>query len=296
MEIDLVFSGGGVKAYAFIGVLEAIEKKKLSIKRTAGTSAGAMIAALLAAGYQKDSIIKTIDKLDKKMFLDEPTLSKIIPWSKWLVLYFKMGLYKGDQLEKWMYDHLAAKNVYTFKDLPRGYLKVVVSDLTLGKLIVIPDDLERVYGIDPWYFPIAKAVRMSAGFPYFFMPTALSQASKEKSLIVDGGLLSNFPLWVFEGKEKRIDRPILGVKLSESMDQIEPNKIKNALDMLYALFDTMKQAHDSRYISTSKKNNIIFIPVNHIRSTNFSIDEKSKADLIEIGNKRADEFLRRWPK
>ncbi|NAP00506.1 hypothetical protein FRY77_31490, partial [Halomonas sp. MG34] len=44
MKIDGVFSGGGVKAYAFLGVLEVLKSKELKLERVAGTSAGAIIA------------------------------------------------------------------------------------------------------------------------------------------------------------------------------------------------------------------------------------------------------------
>jgi NTE family protein len=206
-----------------------------------------------------------------------------------------MGLYKGNKFEAWLNAKLSHKGIYTFHDLPEGYLKVVVSDLTLGRLVVIPDDLENIYGIDSKFFPVSKAVRMSAGFPYFFMPKQLPGKSKEKSLIVDGGLLSNFPLWVFEHPQRTNDRPILGVKLSESIENTKPRKIKNALDMLHALFSTMKQAHDSRYISKSQKNNIIFIPVKHIEATDLYISEKMKKELIEAGRHHAKQFLKHWP-
>src|SRR5699024_7294495 len=155
----------------------------------------------------------------------------------------------------------AYKNVYTFSDLKEGYLKVVVSDLTLGKLVVIPDDLERVYGIDPIKFSVAKAVRMSAGFPYFFMPKKIQGINKEKSLIVDGGVLSNFPLCIFENGEGKNKRTLLGVKISSNIEEGKENNIKNAVDMFSALFSTMKLAHDSRYISKKNESNIIFIPV-----------------------------------
>lgn len=295
MNIDLVLSGGGVKAYAYLGVLDAIEERKLTIERTAGTSAGAIVAAFIAAGYRKESIIKMVDTLDEKTFLDEPMISKFVPFSKWFVLYYKMGLYKGAQLEKWIYEQLAKKDIFTFKDLQPGYLKIIVSDISLGKLVVIPDDLERIYKIDPSTFSVAKAIRMSAGFPFFFMPIKLLQNSNQKSLIVDGGLLSNFPIWVFENKEKSSNRPILGVKLSEDINDIGANRIKNALDMLHALFNTMKVAHDTRYISKSDQHNIIFIPVDHIKATNFSISNKTKEQLIETGKQRATTFLKRWP-
>ncbi|MGY0693016.1 patatin-like phospholipase family protein [Virgibacillus sp. FSP13] len=295
MKIDVVFSGGGVKAYAFLGALTSIEEYKHDLERVAGTSAGAIVAGFLAARYRLAEIEQLMDELDLKKFLDQPKISNYIPFSKWLFLYFQMGLYKGDKLENWLYEHLAAKNVYTFSDLKEGYLKVVVSDLSLGKLVVIPDDLERVYGIDPKYFPVAKAIRMSAGFPYFFMPKKLPGKTKDKSIIVDGGLLSNFPLWIFDNGDAA-KRPVLGVKLSASIKDYQPRKIKNAFDMFHALFSTMKQAHDSRYISKSQKNNIIFIPVENIESTNFSITDQTKTNLIESGKKQAEQFLQNWPR
>ncbi|HEX6594426.1 MAG TPA: patatin-like phospholipase family protein [Bacillota bacterium] len=296
MKIDGVFSGGGVKAYAFIGALESIYERKLVFERVAGTSAGSIIAAFLAAGYPIKEMKQLVQHLDLKKFLDPPRLTKYIPASKWLFLYLQMGLYKGNQFEDWLYDQLAKRNIYTFSDLRDGYLKVVVSDLTLGKLVVIPDDLQRLYNLNPKYFPVAKAVRMSSGFPYFFMPKKLLGKTKEKSLIVDGGLLSNFPLWIFKKEDEKSRRPVLGVKLSESTEKSRPHKIKNSLDMLHALFLTMKQAHDARYISESKKNNIIFIPVDHIDATDFHLSEEMKKNLMKIGKQRAKAFLNHWPR
>ncbi|MFD2045982.1 patatin-like phospholipase family protein [Ornithinibacillus salinisoli] len=294
MKIDAVFSGGGVKAFAFIGALESLEERNLELERVAGTSAGAILAAFLAAGYTVKEIRHILDNLDLKTFFDPPHFSKIIPGSKWLLLYFQNGLYKGDKFENWLYIQLAKKNIYTFRDVPENYLKVVVSDLTLGKLVVIPDDLERIYGINPNHFLISKAVRMSAGFPYFFMPKKLPGKTNEKSIMVDGGLLSNFPLWVFDQDQNKQRRPVLGVKLSDSTEMIQPRRIKNALEMLHALFSTMKQAHDARYVSTSEGKNIIFIPVKNVETTDFRISSESKKKLIDEGKQRTKIFLQYW--
>lgn len=295
MKIDGVFSGGGVKAYALLGALESIQEHDLTFERVAGTSAGAIVASLLAANYQIKDIQNIMRDVNLHQFLDPPKLSQILPFTKWFFLYFKLGLNKGDAFEKWLYKLLAYKHVYTFKDLKPGYLKVIVSDLTLGKLIVIPDDLERVYGINPDYFPVAKAVRMSAGFPYFFMPKQMLNKNETKSIIVDGGLLSNFPIWVFDEKDKVQKRPILGIKLSDSPDAEQPRDIHNAFDMFHALFSTMKQAHDARHVSTSKEKNIIFIPVKHLGAVDFNISQEQKDELFEKGRARADEFLKHWP-
>ncbi|RDW19170.1 hypothetical protein CWR48_08965 [Oceanobacillus arenosus] len=297
MKIDAVFSGGGVKAFAYIGVLKSIEENELNIERVAGTSAGAIVASLVAANYSIEELTDIINGLNLKQFLDPPKFTKYLPMSKWILLFFQLGINKGDRLEYWLDQLLAKKNIHTFHDIKDGYLKVVVSDLSLGKLIIIPDDLERVYGINPNHFPISKAVRMSAGFPYFFMPKKLPGKTNKKSIIVDGGLLSNFPLWIFDNKDGQINRPVLGVKFTGKIEQLnQPVEIKNAYDMFHALFTTMKQAHDARYISKSQLNNILFIPVEEVGAVNFHIMKDTKEKLYQSGKANADEFLKHWPK
>src|SRR5699024_5566136 len=144
-------------------------------------------------------------------------------------------------------------------------------------------------------FRVATAVRMSASFPYFFMPKQIMGKKKKKSYIVDGGLLSNFPLWIFR-KGNKDARPVLGITLSEALEDQQPNDIKNALDMLQAIFQSMLRAHDARYISKSMESNIIFIPVKNIRTTDLSISDEQKQLLIQLGKEKTEHFLEFWPK
>ena len=295
MKIDAVFSGGGVKAFAYIGVLESLKEHQLQVVRVAGTSAAAIVGALVAAGYEINEIEELIHELDLTEFIDPPLLTRLLPFTKWFFLYSQLGINKGNKLESWLEELLARKNIRTFHDIKEGYFKVVVSDLSLGKLIVIPDDLERVYGIEANYFPVAKAVRMSAGFPFFFMPKKMPGLYKKKSIMVDGGLLSNFPLWIFDNGDNTKKRPILGIKLTDATEKgIGPRDIKNALDMYQALFSTMKQAHDARYISKNDQKNILFVPVAHTGAVNFHISQEVKQELIQSGKENADQFLKRW--
>src|SRR5690625_330518 len=218
-------------------------------------------------------------------------ISKTIPFSKWILLYFKMGLYKGDRFERWLHGVLLAKGIRTFADIPSDYLKIIVSDVTLGKLIILPDDLKKVYGLEKHELNISTAVRMSASFPYFFMPKKLKNHQLETRYIVDGGLLSNFHLCVFNKESTLHTRPVIGFTLHDSLDHLRPNKIKNALDMLQAIFLAMLQAHDARYISKSKQDNIVFIPVKDVPTTNLSITTAEKKALIQLGNKNTTQYL-----
>lgn len=64
MYIDGVFSGGGIKGFALIGAYQAIEERGLKFKRVAGTSAGSIVAALIAANYTSKEVYQPIDELD----------------------------------------------------------------------------------------------------------------------------------------------------------------------------------------------------------------------------------------
>ncbi|HYK72292.1 MAG TPA: patatin-like phospholipase family protein, partial [Pseudoneobacillus sp.] len=167
MEIDGVFSGGGVKGIALIGAVAGIEQKGLTFNRVAGTSAGSIIAAFVAAGYKSEEIFNMMDEINLTDFLDARKAFILAPITKWILLYWRLGLYKGVALEKWIAAKLAARGIRTFRDLPPNKLRVIASDLTNGRLVILPDDLPK-YGIQIETFPVAKAIRMSCSIPYFF--------------------------------------------------------------------------------------------------------------------------------
>jgi NTE family protein len=293
MEIDGVFSGGGVKGLAIIGAIKVIEQKGFTFKRVAGTSAGSIIAALVAAGYSSEEIFKLMDEINLKDFLDPRKTLLPAPFAKWILLYWRLGLYKGNVLEKWIAEKLALKGIRTFADLPPNTLRVIASDLTHGRLVVLPNDLPK-YGIRIENFPIAKAIRMSCSIPYFFEPVKIKSIDGS-NVMVDGGVLSNFPMWLFDQENVKKVRPVLGVKLTHNGTNHPPkNKINNAIQMFEALFETMKNAHDARYISRKHEKNIIFIPTQGFLTTEFDLPEERKLELLHLGEQAANDFLKKW--
>lgn len=292
MNIDGVFSGGGIKGFALAGAYEEIERKGLRFERVAGTSAGSILAAFVAAGYSSEEIYRLLDELDLSKMLD--ARKSIIPsqLAKWLFLYWKLGLFKGNELENWLKEKLAVKGLRTFSDLPPKVLRVIASDLTNGRMIVLPDDLEQ-YGISPGGFSIAKAIRMSCSIPYFFEPVRL-RSTGGTNIIVDGGVLSNFPMWLFDQENAPRVRPVLGIKLSPSEYEHKKHQINNAIQLFAALFETMKDAHDSRYISKKHAKDIIFIPAEGVFSLEFQLTEERKREIFNMGKEYALKFLKTW--
>ncbi|PFG05744.1 patatin-like phospholipase family protein [Bacillus sp. es.034] len=292
MDIDGVFSGGGIKGLAMIGAYQAIEEKGYTFKRLAGTSAGAVIAAFIAAGYSSRELLKIMGDLELKDLLDSNAIISL-PLLKWFRVYYRLGLYKGMALESWVEEKLKARGIYTFADLPPRSLRVIASDLSNGRLLVLPDDLEK-YGIPKETFPVARAIRMSASLPYFFEPVKL-RSLEGTSFMVDGGVLSNFPMWLFDRENVKKVRPVLGVKLSHDLISKPKKPIKNAIDLYGALFTTMKDAHDSRYISRKLEKNIIFIPTEGVLTTEFELTPERKIELVQYGKTKAAAFLQTWP-
>ncbi|MGN7387298.1 patatin-like phospholipase family protein [Sporosarcina sp. SAFN-015] len=292
MLIDGVFAGGGLKGFALVGAYQALEEKGYQFKRVAGTSAGAILACFIAAGYSGKEIEQMMQEEDLQLLLDPRQTILPIPFMKWLLLYWRMGLYQGNALEDWFFEKLSAKGIYNFADVPPGSLKLVASDLTHGKMIVLPDDLVH-YGIEPGMFPVARALRMSCNIPFFFEPVRFKAPTGEK-IVVDGGVLSNFPMWIFDDAEGRRERPLIGMKLSHRKDDMGGRDIKNALNLFEALFSTMKNAHDDRYISRKHEKDIIFIPVEQYSATQFNMEDEQKDALMAMGHSRTNEFLRTW--
>lgn len=296
MKVDGVFAGGGVKAFSFIGALQVMEEKGFTFDHVAGTSAGSIVAALVKAGYTSEELHLLLDELDVESFKDERMSLIPFPIAKWIHLYFKFGLYRGDALEKWLKQALMKKGIKTFADLPPQSLRVIASDLTRGRLLVLPDDLKQ-YGVIPEKFSVARAVRMSCSIPFFFEPVKLYSrgSSRKPSFVVDGGILSNFPIWLFRnGKLKKYRKPVVGFQLTPEISDLPKNKMRNAIDMYRALFETMSNAHDLRYIDEEHAKNIVFIPVLDVKATDFELTDEQKKELITLGRNEVELFLRKW--
>ncbi len=210
MKVNAVFEGGGVRAIGLVGAVHEAERRGIQFHQVAGTSSGAIVASFLAAGYKADAMEKMIQQTPFSHFLVRSPIFNAKLFGPAARLLIKKGLYSGEALEQWVSQKLAAKGIRTFGDLKPNSLRIIASDISQGKLLVLPDDIEQ-YGINPAKFPVAKAVRMSTSIPYFFDPVVIrkpvTMRSKDDDFfsqfiyIVDGGLLSNFPLWIFDKPE-----------------------------------------------------------------------------------------------
>ncbi|MEK3888420.1 patatin-like phospholipase family protein [Bacillus sp. FSL K6-3431] len=290
MKADAVFEGGGVRGIAFIGAIQAMEEENVEWERLAGTSAGSVIAALLASGYKSHEIRGPLSEIDFSKLRGRTILNRIPIFGSFLELMVHLGIYKNDYLETWLDSLLSVKGIKTFADLPDGKLKVIASDITNGKMLIFPDDLDR-YGMTPSDLKVSTAVMMSASLPFFFRPVILKSKDRNKSYILDGGLLSNFPVWIFDSNNPRF--PTFGFHFVK--DKVNINAvIPTPIHLFKNIFKTMLQAHDLRHMNDETIERTIQIPTNGINSTDFDLNEDQIDFLYNSGYTSAKKFLSKW--
>jgi NTE family protein len=301
LRVDGVFEGGGVTGIGLVGAVSVIEAAGYEFVNLAGTSAGAIVASLLAAGYSAAELKQTINGIDFNSFEDPPLIGRI-PFVGALVdEIFLKGLYKGDVFLNLMRSLLAKKGIHTFRDLIlpefadddryRFKVRVVASDISRGRMLVLPQDVHD-YGMAPEDLEVALAVRMSMSIPYFFEPVKLKD-----SFIVDGGLLSNFPIELFDSAGIP-EWPTFGFKLvfssQASPAQMVQHPISGPISELAALFFTAMEAHDAYYLSNDKFVRTITIDTLDVAATDFNLTADQKEALYASGVQAANTFLTHW--
>jgi NTE family protein len=165
------------------------------------------------------------------------------------------------------------------------------------------------YGIhDPDGFSVARAIRMSMSIPLFFEPVRLTDGSGRDHIIVDGGLLSNYPLWLLDDKTPNPPWPTIGFRLNQpnTRSELTPqlNPMKNIYNFIQTLTSTMLDAHDKFYISQDRGDlarTILIdtmVPTGNGRKTISAIDfdlQKNEVNaLFDNGKNAAHQFMGTW--
>jgi NTE family protein len=301
---DLVLEGGGVKGIGLVGAISVLEERGYTFHRIAGTSAGAIVGSLVAAGIPCRELQDIMWKVDYNRFQDASVLGRLGPVGKGIDILFRDGIYKGHYLLEWLTEQLAGVGKHTFADLrlddpgaspdlQHTYrLVVMASDLSAGRLVRWPWDYQASLGRPPDGEKIATAVRMSMSIPLFFQPWR-----DGSSCFVDGGMLSNFPVDVFDrhdGSEPRW--PTLGIKLSGRPEANQkPTPIGGPIGLLKGMVGTMTNFHDQMHLDDpSVQDRTIFVECGKVRATDFNLTDADKHLLYDNGRRAAEEFLDRW--
>jgi NTE family protein len=194
-KVGLVLSGGGSKGLAHIGVLKALEENGIPVDYIAGTSIGAIIGGLYAAGYSPDSI--------EKIFLSD----EILNWATGTidnkyVYYFK----QPEPDASWINVKFDYDNGWTYT-IPTNLISTEQMDFAFNEIFAGASAASS-YNFDSLFVPfrcvasdisknkplvlssgdVGIAIRASMTFPFYFKPVKINN-----KLMFDGGMYNNFP-------------------------------------------------------------------------------------------------------
>ncbi|MGH8127948.1 MAG: patatin-like phospholipase family protein [Gammaproteobacteria bacterium] len=306
--VNLVFEGGGIKSIAYVGAIGVLKEKKImrDIRRVAGTSAGAIVATLLALGAGAAQIQEILHATDFTSFEDA---NFGLVRNAWRLLH-RYGWYKGDTFSAWAKKQIAALGgdaELTFKTLaaranetPEKYreLYMIGTDLSAQKAVVYsaeqtPDT------------PIWEALRISMSLPLLF-----ASVTENHDVWVDGGLSWNYPIDLFDrarympGVSGESEAPLynpatLGFRV-DSRAEIEaerthfglaPTKVDDLVSYLKALVGFAIDMANHAHLKETDWHRTVFIDSLGVSTTDFGIDEKQRLALIASGQRGAENYL-----
>jgi NTE family protein len=209
---------------------------------------------------------------------------------------------------------LARFGVSTFADLAipdkhlpveqRYRLVVTVADVTLGQLVRLPWDYQRVYGLDPDEQSVADAVRASTAIPFFYQPATLTSADGRTSTLVDGGLLSNFPIDSLDRRDGKKPRwPTFGVTLMPNLPDgneqlipaLRPLHLLGGPTLLEQVVTTTLVGRDQAYLSQPwVSSRTIRVDSTDVGVLDFDLTERQRTALYDKGHRAAQDFLSTW--
>lgn len=335
-KVNLVLEGGGVKGIGLVGAITELEEQGYSWNCIGGTSAGAIVATLLAVGYTGKDLYDIISELNFTEIMDDESVRKdflkvekmvlrainkkrfwailfsLIPrlfliLKLWKRLWQNEGLFNGEYVVEKVRELIKEKKSnsrYTFADLARendgndSKLSLMVTDITNGRLLILPRDLDKLNS-SPEQMEIAQAMRMSMSFPLFFKPKKVPISDKDFVVLMDGGILSNFPYWYIDGLAEASEKPrpaTVGILLDEGP---RPG-IMNLWGIIDALLYTMISPLD-RMGHRALNNRIVKVRVDtraaekgttrEISTLDFDLPKADKEALYENGRAAAREQI-----
>lgn len=317
--IDLVLAGGGVKGIGLAGAVVRLMEAGYRAHRVAGSSAGSIVGSIVAAAAKNDQLtpddVRELTlSIDYSKFLDPGPVERVpLLGAGWAILQ-GTGIYRGDYAHDFIAGQLNQLGVTTFGDLrlddddlppeQRYRLVVTAADVTTGQLVRLPWDYRRLYGLDPDSQPVADAVRASMSIPFFFRPVTLTSSTGRESTLVDGGLLSNYPIDSLDrcdGKQPRW--PTLGVTLLPDLPEhndkvipaLAPLRLFGGPSLLEDVITTILVGRDQAYLNLPWVSaRTIRVDSTKVGVLDFDIKQRQIDALYNEGYDAATTFLSSW--
>ncbi|PKM50736.1 MAG: hypothetical protein CVV02_09585 [Firmicutes bacterium HGW-Firmicutes-7] len=297
---NLVFSGGGIKGIAYLGVVKALEELGVmqEVRRYSGASAGMIIASLLAIGMKGKELYRHMMAVDYKNFLEESRVNieeladnpKMLlePMTSALVLYDEVayrGLCDGSYFTKWliyMFRRKGFDDKTTYRQLYEATgkeLYCVLCNLNYGKTVIANH-------VDTPNMPVVASVRASMSIPFIYRPFEW-----EKDIYVDGGTMYNYPIEIFD--EACPADNTLGFILSSKDDILTPSRRedKNLWQHIACTYEAIRNVANEYCFRGGNAYRTVFIDHKHISTLDFDLTYEEKELLIKEGYQATYKYI-----
>jgi NTE family protein len=322
---NLVFKGGGIKAFAYIGALQAFEEHKLlpQIQRVAGTSAGAMMATLISFRKDVEETSKIFTSIDYSKVASllveeeaqtEAAITEVIRRGEQKIrgrmnaishLYREYGLFSSEFMLTWLQEVIAQEckgnGKATFADFKRfGFRDVHIVATNISSHEVTEFSADTTPDI-----PVGEAAIASSSIPFFFEPHQFqNELFSNGDYFVDGGVLTNYPIHLFDHPkyekgnrhyEQGVNWETLGCRLFTPEDcrgEFEP--ITSLPRFVKNLVETLAITEDIAFKSTLiDQLRTIDISNCCVGTTDFSVKPSTEKyeELVAAGWSATNEFL-----
>ncbi|HYG65450.1 MAG TPA: patatin-like phospholipase family protein [Thermoanaerobaculia bacterium] len=316
---NLVLEGGGVKGIAYVGAVQVLHEEGVlgNLKRVAGTSAGSIMAAFIALRYPIEQLEQLMMTTDFTKFEDDGDRGPVR-------LAEDFGWYSGQYFRDWVgcqVEKVTGNAGFTFQDLhaatnpdgSRKYLDlyIVTTDLSIKDWKVLSHETVPC-------MPIAEAVRMSGSLPlvwnalredlsvYAGPDCSQKRPAGATSVFVDGGVLRNYPLDLFDRakfihehapdpEKEEVNGLTLGLHLNTPAGTGADRPIDSLPDYVKSLFETILGLQVDQFeadpcsLARSAQIDDLGIP-----TADFNLTEPQKRALICSGRRHTGEYLQRW--
>jgi len=277
----IYLSGGGMCAIAHIGALIELSKHfplKL-VKEWMGVSAGSLVAMCICIGFTLDELTDICVRFD---FTNIKEYDSIPGW----VLHF--GIDTGERLHKLLEACLHVKGLssdFTFKDCYNKFnrsLRVVATDLNTAESKTFCPKTTPNY-------KIVDAVRASMSYPYYFQPVICPETGHSLS---DGGVISNYPLFVLPREEHCRTLSILIRTSVEKKEDLTELSIEHLISRPIKIILAERTNIEARFYDSK----CIQINLGELNILEFSFDEETKNFIIEKGKEAVLQYFKNHPK
>jgi NTE family protein len=304
---NLIFEGAGLRGIAYCGAIMELESQNRmsGIEKVGGTSAGAIMALTVSLGYSGNEIKDIISTTDFKKFNDGRYffIGGINRTNKYY------GWYRGKRFEKWL-DKVILKKTgnsdISFEELKKkGFKDLYITGTCLNRQQLI------IFSYETYpHMKVKDAVRISMSIPLYFeavfidsMGNVVRKPRKKQSyegldLMVDGGIMGNFPILIFDSAGYK-NPSTLGFRI-DSDEQIKNDRgdknlahmpVKNLKQYMAAFYNVVMENLNRQQLKSEDWSRTVSISDGRIAPRIRKLSDKEKSILIESGRQAVKNYL-----